>query len=345
MNDYLIIKIEKQIIAGNFSFTEKEKSEIKNLFKNKFYLFSTLIYKLLQNPNYSSENWKSLTEFLYSFNIKLVNVWYEKTIIYNLWSSFLKEKTSGLKALKELVKYATIHHKKDVLLIVKNNMVSLFSYRRNLNTESQLFEIINYFTPELFLTTNHFIEHVYRIGAKQPNFFEVAIQLTSHAEEKLLNSLVDKIENLLLFRKVNSNNRRILFKALNEDWIVEKLKNKNKSEIIEKIVAFFEKAEFKDIDFNDFNVLRQLIYLDKYFNPTSTHAFVDKIQEIYLLKLYRRRVGHKLSNKKKIISFLSSIPGANPKKALYQLIKINKSKDIDFLIKKFPELAKLAILA
>jgi hypothetical protein len=349
MNDQLWDSIEKKIIVGNFNFSSNEKIEILDRSSNKFYNFSTIVYKLLDNSNYTLDNWKDLTNFFYDFQFRssLISHWYERTVIHNLWRSLWKDKgkkseeSPALIALKALVIKSNIINNKKALLSIKTNLASSLSLRpiEPLN----IFEKINYLSPDLFSGTDAFVAFVFKVAGKSPSLFEACLRIIPFSNKKLENELVKKVEHLILHRATNTNNKRILFKAIKEDWVVEKLKNSDKK-IVENISSFFSKSEFKEIEADDFKPVKHLIKLDKFFYPESSHAFVIEIQENFINKIYRRRVGHKLANKQKMVSFLRSIPGASPKLALYQLSKLHKNEDINYLSNKFPELAKLTLL-
>ena len=134
------------------------------------------------------------------------------------------------------------------------------------------------------------------------------------------------------------------FRALQESWFTAKLKQSQNSKILDRIKLFIIKSEFKELEANDFVIVKKISELYNYYEPENNNELILAIQEHYLNKIYRRNMGHRVTNKKKMLRFLTLIPGASPKKALHQLSKLNRNKDIEFLVKKFPSLARLTAL-
>jgi len=152
-------------------------------------------------------------------------------------------------------------------------------------------------------------------------------------DEKSL--FLKKIENLILHRKANRENAKTLSSALKYDmvksWIVDNLT----TPMVLNLNKFISKLTPKDYSIKNF----ALVNFYKEIN--------DKVgaNENVLLQIQKSYIDYTASMHttyaKRIINLLT-IEGTSPKQALYQLS--NMGVEIAFLVKEYPELAKLVAI-
>jgi hypothetical protein len=340
-------KIEEKILQGDLNFSPLEINEIKSMgSKGRFYEFSSILYKIFNDDKikYTEKQWENLSQFIIKLNNSLYFSWYTRTSYYNCYKIFGRDITvkpigtgAPERSLKAIIKL--IKDKKEINKI-KTYIVNWLSTQ----DISIIYSLVDYLSPNLFKDRNDFIAHTYRIAHQSANYLDAAMKLNPYADDKALKELESKIETVLLHRSLNLNNKRVIFRALQENWFASKLKESQNNKIIDRIKLLMLKSEFKELENNDFIIVKRVSDLYNYYEPDNNSELILTIQEHYLNKIYRRNIGHLVTNKKKMLKFLTLIPGASPKKALYQLSKLNKNKDIEFLVKKFPSLSRLTAL-
>ena len=340
-------EIERKILEGNLNFSQAQINEIRSMSsKGRFYDFSSTLYKVFNDDKikYTEDQWENLAQFIVKLNNSLYFSWYARTCYYNCYRVFGRDihvnpmgTGAQEKALKAVIKLTK--DKKEIIKI-KTHLVNWLSSQ----DMSLVLSLVDYLSPYLFKDRNDFITYTYKTAHQSPNYLEAALKLSPYVNEEIHKDLESKIETVLLRRSLNINNKRVVFRALQESWFTAKLKQSQNSKILDRIKLFIIKSEFKELEANDFVIVKKISELYNYYEPENNNELILAIQEHYLNKIYRRNMGHRVTNKKKMLRFLTLIPGASPKKALHQLSKLNRNKDIEFLVKKFPSLARLTAL-
>jgi hypothetical protein len=273
------------------------------------------------------------------YNNKNAKHFYFQRISYNIFSEFSEKNISTFNAIKSMLKNDP---GKQALNRVKSRIVNLTGSCKGSNL-NKVFDMVNFFSPYLFKNMEDYIKYIFSISHRSTYGILAASRLVDEADQEIKTGAAFKFKNVVLKRAINHNNKKIVLFGLCQDWIFNSIKQNLNSQFVERLNAFLKKADFKDLDDNNFKLTKILIELNKATGTYDVDQFALDLQEFYLNKIYSRRTGQKVVNKKKMYGFLISIPGSSPRQALYQLSKMNKMKDIGFLIKKFPELSKLAM--
>lgn len=350
MKDAIWESAQRKILKAQFPLTQEELRVFKYRFKNKFYESSNILYKVLDEASsYSELDYDNLIKIIYSLKENLIVNWLQRNIIWSTYRSLKNYENKEIhnfqasKAAKALLK---IKKDKPLRSQIVTTMIGLLNNKRT--TIERFFDLVDYLTPYLCKNRDEIVAYVFKQSHKNNAFFSASLKLRHLASDSDKETSYKKIEQVLLNRTNNSNNRKVVLSAMNNDWFVDGMKNTNDPRVIERLGQFLVKSELRDIELNNFAAVKQLQELEKTCNSGSLDEIISKIQDRYIAYVYRRSYGHMRSNRRKLINFLETIQGASPKKALYALTKINNSSsksDVSFLIKKFPELEKLTMLA
>lgn len=201
-----------------------------------------------------------------------------------------------------------------------------------------LYSVINNYIPILFSSKNELIKLITNRVIISINNLNFLFFLEKKGELPDKSSLMSLSKNFLDQNKktiISDKYRKsILALILNKD-ILEYIKSIYCAQYRSNLIAVLQSSDYFEIEGNHLNVIESLLYLDE--------SLADEIANIYIAKLYARYVSHKKANVDKVIRLLRKFKLISPKKVLILLSKLNRSKDIKYIVKEFPELKNLAM--
>jgi hypothetical protein len=171
-----------------------------------------------------------------------------------------------------------------------------------------------------------------RVGQSARNF-----EVLKHLEQQGLpvdkSSFSKLCQDLLLKRALNRKNRRSFFAMIEDATVMAHIKAEYKPENRDRLIAFIESCDYKEIEEYHLRNVRNLLDIDV--------SIADDLLMSYTKSLYDRGTGDKGANIKRLIRVCKTYPQLSPKKILAYLSVNNRMADIKKLVASFHDLKTL----
>lgn len=314
-----LLKYKKYILAD-----EKQLDYLLLSFTKSTHIF-------WENGN---ELWNHRLHTLFSLNIKKINKLISQTIEENMFTLIkVKQNIDPINDVEYLqfIQYCKVKHKR------KDSLSHIQEYLINLSNQikaSKIVDIIHNFIPYIFKDIESFTNLIINKISESSIHLKVLKELEKQGISYNKDNLINLCNKLILEKPFFSKNRNAIFKLLEEDFILQNIKQNYSAIYKKKIIDLFNECEYGEIEFNHLTNIKNIIKLDE--------TLINDIQIIYADKLYSKQKRHFKYAADRLVKFLKKIPQANARKILSYLSSKNKMSDVKYIIKSFPELNKLS---
>jgi hypothetical protein len=276
--------------------------------------------------------WFNRISFLFSLNNKEINKFigrfFEKRFLFLVK---FKDKINPKYDLSYLqfLQYCKVKHSRgENLSFIRKNLLELPAT----TNDEKLLLIINSFIPVVFKDIDEYVENISQKITMSARNFEI-LQALEKRQIIFDREPVVKLAKEIITDRIHSfKNVIAFFTIINDKTIHEKLKQEYLPEYRTKIINLLSNCDSKILEESHLRNIENIINLD--------NSLADEAAKIYVGKIYSRYNVHKKANADRVIRLLKKFDQISPKKILVYLSGQNKTSDIKYLVKSFPELEK-----
>lgn len=289
--------------------------------------------------NISWENIKDYWFHRFCFIIALNNKKIKKGVYYLVEDrfKFFIERDFDLEINLSIIQYVQLCCARKYLGLPLDKEKEYLLCLSNFLVPERAVEVCELFIPIIWKNKKHLINNLI---SKFPAL---------HHSDKLLAYLRDNnysLNNKKLAKQVidfcvrgknDPESAKLFFNILGDDKVLDLFKTMYTEELRMKLYKKVESLGVSSLTYgtNGFNIIETVKYID----PELT----DQLTELYVTYVYSRYCRHNSSNVDRIIKFIKTVDGVNPKIVLVCMTKLNKNKDIKKIIKAYPKLKKLSL--
>ncbi len=330
--DIIFFSNNRDIDLSNFKSLLKSNYDIHyKYFLDRFYKSTEIFWEN------GSEFWENRLSLIFLLNdkniIKYVSLHLEERML-----NLLRFKHNiDLKYDIEYIQYLELcrikSFKKENIIFAKNFLADLPSSIKI----NKIIEIINSFIPFVFNNIDDYVKFLTTRIVRSAKTFNLLIALEGAGVSFSKGPIVDLVCEIITERSLNDKNTRALFNCISNESIRNLVKNKYDVTARHRFIEILKYSTIDIIEGNHLSNIINAISLDP--------GIVDNIVNIYIDKLYRRKVSHKKANADKLIRLLKLVPQVSPKKILVYLSTHHKTSDIKYMLSTYSELQNLAAFA
>lgn len=292
-----------------------------------------------KSTNIAWENIVDYWFYRFCFILSLENKKIKKAVLTQVENRFFYfiERAYDLKINLSIIQYVQLCRARKHLGLSLEKEKKYLLGLSNFLVPQRSVDVCELFIPIIWRNKKHLIENIISRFSKLHHVDSMLLYLRDNNYKLNDKKIARKAIDLCIRGKETQASSILFFNMLNDENVFEAFKSMYTDELRQKLYKKVENLEISSLTHgsNGFNIVSVVSSIDP--------ELIDPLTELYVSYTYSRYIRHKKSNVDRIIKFIKTVDGVNPKVVLVCMSKLNKNKDIKKVLEAYPELKKLAL--